>query len=225
MTSSRSSRSATCSPRADVRLPRRGHAGHARAADDREGMGAGPGGAAHPGRGTYDLVVVDAPATGHGVGMLAAPRTFARSRASGRSPAREPRSTRCCATPTHRHRRRRDPRGDAGQRGCRCPRWSARAHGSRHRPRDRERRPARRASRRPTGRRWRPRSPSAICRTRTRGAARRALRARTHGIAGRAVGRLAQDLGAEPPRLPFLAAPELGRPELELLADHLEDVA
>ena len=36
-----------------------------------------------PGAGAYDLVVVDAPATGHGVAVLSAPRTFAAAAGSG----------------------------------------------------------------------------------------------------------------------------------------------
>jgi len=40
----------------------------------------------------YDLVIVDAPATGHGVAFLQTPRTFATSRASGRSRLRPRRS-------------------------------------------------------------------------------------------------------------------------------------
>jgi anion-transporting ArsA/GET3 family ATPase len=36
-----------------------------------------------PGADSYDLVVVDAPATGHGVAILSAPRTFAAAAGSG----------------------------------------------------------------------------------------------------------------------------------------------
>ena len=74
--------------------------GHARAADDRQGLGARPGRAPHPGRAPYDLVVLDAPATGHGVAILARARGRSpRPRASGRSPARAARSTRCSSDP------------------------------------------------------------------------------------------------------------------------------
>jgi anion-transporting ArsA/GET3 family ATPase len=96
------------------------------------------------GRGGYDLVVVDGPATGHGVGMLRTPRTFAEIRprradrlagAQGRRPAR--------GSGAQRGRRRRaavralglrDPRARGPRRGRarpsarrRCRQWLAAA--------------------------------------------------------------------------------------------------
>ena len=48
----------------------------------------------------YDLVIVDAPATGHGIGSCAHPRPSAISRVSARSSARRMRSTSSSPTPT-----------------------------------------------------------------------------------------------------------------------------
>ena len=87
--------------------------------------------AARRARGRYDLVVLDAPATGHSVGVLSAPRTFADAalrRAASR--ARAGRSTRCSAT----RRRPASSRSPAPRRcrstrrsrcSARCPRRSA----------------------------------------------------------------------------------------------------
>ena len=69
----------------------------------------------------YDLVIVDAPATGHGVGFLQTPRTFASDR-----PGRSDPLAGADARPLHhrpRANRRRDRRpagGDAGQRDGRA---------------------------------------------------------------------------------------------------------
>ena len=58
----------------------------------------------------YDLVVVDAPASGHGLGMLARRGRSPTSRASGRSPARRPACASCSRT-----------RGAAATSPSRCP--------------------------------------------------------------------------------------------------------
>ena len=97
----RQAASATCSPRSRAfHALRAAHARDARADDDRQGVGAGAGPAPHrAARRRYDLVIVDAPATGHGLGALRAPRDVRRDRA--RRPDRPPgraRSTRRCAT-------------------------------------------------------------------------------------------------------------------------------
>jgi anion-transporting ArsA/GET3 family ATPase len=51
-----------------------------------------------PGAEAYDLVIVDAPATGHGLALLDAPRTFGEVAAAGPCRARRGSSTRRCAT-------------------------------------------------------------------------------------------------------------------------------
>ena len=50
--------------------------GPARAGHDRKGLGAGAARPAREGGAKYDLVIVDAPATGHGLGILRTPKTF-----------------------------------------------------------------------------------------------------------------------------------------------------
>ena len=58
-----------------LRLPGRRRAGPCRARDDRQGLGFALSGKAK-GASPYDLVVVDSPATGHGLAMLRAPSTI-----------------------------------------------------------------------------------------------------------------------------------------------------
>ena len=55
---------------------RRRRAGRQGADHDRQGLGARPARALGRHNRTYDLVIVDAPASGHGLAMLTAPRTF-----------------------------------------------------------------------------------------------------------------------------------------------------
>ena len=58
-------------------------------------------------RRTYDLVIVDAPATGHGVGFLQTPRTFRRDRPrAARSPIRRRGSSEMITDPARSRRRR-----------------------------------------------------------------------------------------------------------------------
>ena len=51
--------------------------GGGRARDDRQGLGPGPARAPRGRHAPYDLAIVDAPATGHGLALLRAPRTYA----------------------------------------------------------------------------------------------------------------------------------------------------
>ena len=69
------------------------------------------------GANTYDLVVVDAPATGHGVGFLQTPRTFANDRPRRTDPltGRDPRHVHH-RPPQDRRRDRRAAGGDARER-------------------------------------------------------------------------------------------------------------
>ena len=68
--------------------------GPARAGHDRQDLGAAqPDRKVKKGR-KYDLVIVDAPATGHGVGFLQTPRTFAEHRPRRPDPAPRPRRSR-----------------------------------------------------------------------------------------------------------------------------------
>ena len=65
----------------------------------------------------YDLVIVDAPATGHGIGFLQTPRTFAAIARVGPIHSQAQQLERADHRPEpHRHRDRRPARGDAGQR-------------------------------------------------------------------------------------------------------------
>ena len=88
----------------------------------------------------YDLVIVDAPATGHGIGFLQTPRTFAAIARVGpiHSQAQTPRPLHHRPR-AHRHRDRRPARGDAGQRVRRAGARPARRGRRRRRPRLHER--------------------------------------------------------------------------------------
>ena len=77
---------------------------------------------------SYDLVVVDAPASGHGIGMLTTPRTFAEIARVGPDPPPGLQGLRDARRPrAHRLRRRRAAGGDAGQRDDRARGQAARA--------------------------------------------------------------------------------------------------
>ncbi len=96
----------------------------------------------------YDLVIVDAPASGHGVAMLRTPDTSATSRRAGRSAGRPARSADAARPEAHGLRRRRHAGGDAGQRDAAAAGQAGR--GGRPRPRrDRRQRPATRSGSRP----------------------------------------------------------------------------
>ena len=84
----------------------------------------------------YDLVIVDAPATGHGVGFLQTPRTFASIARVGpiHSQAADPRPLHHRPR-AHRHRDRRPAGGDAGQRVGGAGEGPARRGRGRGRPR------------------------------------------------------------------------------------------
>ena len=64
-------------PSRDVPVLRGGGAGAARARHHRQDLGARAARAAHARGQPYDLVIVDAPATGHGVAMIRTPKQFA----------------------------------------------------------------------------------------------------------------------------------------------------
>ena len=171
----------------------------------------------------YDFVIVDAPATGHGVGLLRTPKTFAEIARVG--PIARQGST-IATTIADREftgdRRRRHAGGDGGQRDAgaarraRSRRADARA-GRRQRavPRAVRRRRGRRARRgggRGRARRW--------CARRLQAAA---VRARPRGDAARAV-RSACATGStcRSSQLPYVFADHLGLEELAGLADELE---
>ena len=92
-----------------ARLPvlRRGGAGREGADHDRQGVGARPARALGPPIRTYDLVIVDAPAAGHGVAMLRTPQHVRRDRARRPDPPPGAEDPRLLAAPrAHRLRRR-----------------------------------------------------------------------------------------------------------------------
>ena len=80
----RSARSPAARRSRDLPVPRRGGPGAARAGDDRQGLGPRAARAPRPSGAVYDLVIVDAPATGHGLGD-AAHAAHLRGRRAGRA--------------------------------------------------------------------------------------------------------------------------------------------
>ena len=72
----------------------------------------------------YDLVIVDAPATGHGVGFLQTPRTFANDRPGRARSTRRPRRS-TASSPTTRRPGSRSSRCPRRCRSTSRPRWSA----------------------------------------------------------------------------------------------------
>ena len=89
---------------------------------------------------SYDLVVVDAPASGHGIGMLTTPRTFAEIARVGPIRRQAYKVSEMLGRPrAHRLRRGRAAGGDAGQRDDRARRAAARRDRARAR-RDRHER-------------------------------------------------------------------------------------
>ena len=88
----------------------------------------------------YDLVIVDAPATGHGIGFLQTPRTFAAIARVGPIHSQAQQLDRLITDQrAHRHGDRRPARGDAGQRDGRPRARPARRGRHRRRPRLHER--------------------------------------------------------------------------------------
>ena len=165
-----------------------------------------------PGADPYDLVVVDAPATGHGVAVLTAPRTFAAAAGTG---------------PVARQGRE-DRRDAVGSRADRGRRGRARGGARRHRDGRAARRRCARAwalrSSASSPTRWTPTASTTTRRARLRGARRRTRRSRARCAATSArcasarSSRGSRELcEQEPARLEL----HPGGPDLERLADEL----
>ncbi len=169
----------------------------------------------------YDLVIVDSPAAGHGVGILQTPRSFAEiarvgpDRPSGRRDRRDDRRPR-----VHRRGGGRRRRGDAGQRNPVAARRARRRGPANSTPRSST--PATRSDSAPAEpeqlekARRRSRSPLA-------GAALDAAlseHARAQ-IQREQLERLREGLGTELVELPYLFTEQIGEAEIEELSDSL----
>ena len=197
-------------------LLRRRDAGDARAADRRQGLGAGPGRAPHAGRPPVRPRRPRRARDGPRGRDPGGPADLRRDRAGGPDPSPGPYDRRDALRPGPDRRRRRGPaRGDAGQRGARP---GARPGGARRAARARSSSPTRccpTASAAATWRRCGP--PTATPRPGSRRSAAARARAQRAQLA-----RLRRGTAAPVCRLPFVGAGGLGPGVLDGLADRLE---
>ena len=182
------------------------------AGHDRQDLGAAPASARSRRAEPYDLVIVDAPATGHGIGFLQTPRTFSEIARVGPMHSQAVTLEQVPLRPGDNGcRDRRDRRGDAGQRVDHARAGAGRRDRHRRRPDLRQRglpRPLRRRRRAAPRAGPRKRGP-------TRSRRRSARRSRSGGAR---LARASRSAGSQrTPRrpvatLPFLFEPELGSP-------------